>query len=186
MCCRRFLRFSRFDFSEFKLWQNAGTGRQKTSSGSSSACRYANELEGLRAFMHTHTHTEVTGRQTIKHFRSILLSGVAVLVVDQICQTVTVWTFLAHRTHRLPLVPHLLEAVSPINSFLYDIIGVPVMWIKPQTMFDNQLWTVIIIGVFWGVVLHFVRVFLGLFVRFIATRLYRYRRSDCLCHERDI
>jgi hypothetical protein len=113
--------------------------------------------------------------QTKKHILSILTWGIIVFVIDQLCQHVTILTLLARRSNRFPLGSHVLEAISTINAFTYDIISFPLMWIRPQTMFDDKLWEAIIIVFFWGLTLHFTCVVFGLALRYFVRRRYRSR-----------
>jgi hypothetical protein len=117
----------------------------------------------------------MTVKQTSRHFLSILMWGAIVVIIDQLNQNVTVLWLIAFRSNRFPLGPHVLEAIKTTNAFIYDIIGIPVMWIRPQSMFASEFWETLIIGLFWGLTLHFTRVLLGLALRYFAKRRYRAR-----------
>lgn len=103
--------------------------------------------------------------------------GVIVAIIDQLNQNVTVLWLIAQRSNRFPLGPHVLEAIKTMNALIYDIIGIPVMWIRPQSMLASEFWEKLIIGIFWGITLHLTRLCIGGVSRGIAKRIRRKLRG---------
>jgi len=120
---------------------------------------------------------QMTVRQTSKHLLSILMWGVVVVIIEQLSQYVTVLWLMARRSNRFTLGSRVLEVIEPMNDFIYDSIGIPVMWIRPQSMFDSEIWMVVIIGIFWGLTLYTIRLWYGYFSRVLAKRIRRFLRE---------
>jgi hypothetical protein len=116
-------------------------------------------------------------RHISKHVLSIFMLGIIVVIIEQLSQYVTVLWLIARRSNRFPLGSHVLEAIEPMNDFIYDSIGIPVMWIRPQSMFDNEIWMVVIIGIFWGLTLYTIRLCYGYCSRVLAKRIRRFLRE---------
>jgi len=71
----------------------------------------------------------------------------------------------------------LLGMIWDVNGWVYDALCIPVMWIRPQSMFDNEVCTTAIIGVVWGLTLYTIRLCWGYFSRSLAKRIRRVLRE---------
>ena len=91
--------------------------------------------------------------------------GVVVTIVSIVCEYSAVYTVMALRSSRYAQWSSRIDRIGDIFAFVYDIIGIPVMWITPQSFFNNWFWIRLIIGLFWGVVLTATGLLLGALLR---------------------
>ena len=85
-------------------------------------------------------------RRIIGHLCAVIFWGIAALAI--------LW---------LSWMMGIAMRVVPIFNWVYVVFTFPAMWIRPQTMFNNWFWSLLSVGVFWGLAIHLARVGLASF-----------------------
>jgi hypothetical protein len=109
-----------------------------------------------------------------KHALWIFALGAFSILVLNVSLTITI-TLLRARSRLVS--GSFLGMIWDVNGWVYEALCIPVMWIQPQSMFDNEVWTTAIIGVFWGLTLYSIRLCWGYFSRALAKRIRRVLRE---------
>ena len=83
-------------------------------------------------------------------------------IIGHLC-AVILWGIVAVAIGCLHWIMAISMRIGPTFDWVYVVFSFPAMWIKPQTMFDNMFWSLLSIGGFWGLAIHFARVGLASF-----------------------
>jgi hypothetical protein len=94
--------------------------------------------------------------RTIGHLRAVIIWGIVAVVIERFYGEAEGAMIFALRRGKYPWV----QSFIPIFGWFRDVFYFPSMWIRPQTMFNNEFWCLLSIGAFWGLVIHFTGVVL--------------------------
>jgi hypothetical protein len=94
---------------------------------------------------------KITVHPVARHLGAVAAWGALAIVIFLLQMTVNVNMLLAVRSGRFPWA----ESVWTVAGWFYDVLWFPAMWVKPQTVFDDDRWLMLFIGLFWGVAVHF-------------------------------